>query len=310
MNIQQLEYIVALYQYGNFAKAAEKCFVTQPTLSMMVKKLEEELDLILFDRNKNPLEPTEEGLQIIQKAQKILNEIEELKSIAKSSKTKQQGKLKIGIIPTLAPYLLPLFLKSFTKSYPDIHLEIYEITTTEIIDQLHKGLIDIGILATPLHEKNLIEKKLFIEKFFVYSSEKYLHKKKSISIKDIKSTELLLLREGHCLRNQVLDICQSITNTSIQFVAGNLDTLIKLIDFNGGTTILPELVLKYLTKQQLKNVISFENPVPSREISIVQNKLFIKEHLINALYDHIISVMKEELSDSKKVKIIQPTLIK
>ncbi len=310
MNVQQLEYIVALYQHGNFAKAAEKCFVTQPTLSMMIKKLEEELNIILFDRNKNPLEPTEEGVCIIQKAQKILNEIEEIKYLAKSSKNKHQGKLKIGIIPTIAPYLFPLFLKSFTKKYPKIHLEIYEITTTEIIEQLHKGLIDIGILATPLHEKILIEKKLFIEKFYLYTSEKQLQKKKRIHIKDIKNTELLILREGHCLRNQVLDICQSVPDTPIQFVAGNLDTIIKLIDFNGGTTIVPELVLKYLTKQQLKNIVPFENPLPSREISIVQNKLFIKENLINLLYDYIISVLKSVLSESEKVKIIQPLFIK
>ncbi len=310
MNIQQLEYIVSLYQYGNFAKAAEKCFVTQPTLSMMIKKLEEELDVVIFDRNKNPLEPTEEGLLIIQKAQKILNEIEEMKYLAKSSKNKHQGKLKIGILPTIAPYLLPLFLKSFVKSYPEIHLEIFEITTTEIIEQLHKGLIDIGILATPLHEKELIEKKLFIEKFYLYTSEKHLQKQKHINARAIKSAELLLLREGHCLRNQVLDICQSIADTPIQFVAGNLDTLIKLIDFNGGTTIIPELVLKYLTKQQLKNVVPFESPVPSREVSIVQNKLFIKEYLINLLYDHIIGVLKNILSESEKTKIIQPLFIK
>ncbi|GAB4204046.1 MAG: hydrogen peroxide-inducible genes activator [Bacteroidia bacterium] len=306
MNIQQLEYIVKLYQYGNFAKAAEHCFVTQPTLSMMIKKLEEELDVIIFDRNKNPLEPTEIGLKIIQRAQQILNQIEELKTIAVNEKNVAKGKIKIGIIPTIAPYLLPLILDSFSKKYPDIVLEIQEITTDEIIDYIRKSIIDIGILATPLNKEDILEKKLFIEKFYVYTSDKNILKKKHIHQKDLKKEKLWLLREGHCLRNQVLEICQPQSFSNIQFIAGNLDTIIKLIDFHGGTTIIPELMLKYLSKQQLKKVISFEKPVPAREISMVQSKLFIKEHLINMLYDYIIQVMKEELGHPDKIKILNP----
>ncbi len=306
MNIQQLEYIVALYQYGNFAKAAEKCFVTQPTLSMMIKKIEEELDIIIFDRNKNPVEPTDDGLKIIQQSQKILSEIELLKLLAKEDKTITKGKLKIGIIPTIAPYLLPLFLNSFAKKYPEILLEIQETTTAEIIEQLHKGIIDIGILSTPLEDSSLLEKKLFIERFFVYTSDKILRKKKNISLKELKKQSLWLLREGHCFRNQILEICQPQNSNSIQFIAGNLDTIIKLIDFHGGTTVIPELMLKYLSKEQIKKVLPFEKPIPAREISMVQNKLFIKEHLINTLYDHIIFVMKDELQDHKKIKLIHP----
>lgn len=306
MNIQQLEYIVALYQYGNFAKAAEKCFVTQPTLSMMIKRLEEELNVVIFDRNKNPIEPTDVGLQIIQKSQQILNEIEELKSFANQNKTSKKGNLKLGILPTIAPYLLPLILNSFSKKYADITLEINELTTDEIIEQLHKGLIDIGILATPLNDKDILEKKLFIEKFYIYTSDKKLLNNKKVSLKDIKNQTMWLLKEGHCFRNQVIEICHPQNKSSVQFIAGNLDTIIKLIDFHGGTTIIPELMIKYLSKSQFKKVVSFENPVPAREISIVQNKLFIKEHLINTLYDHIISVMKVELNQNTKTKIIRP----
>ncbi|HPQ08828.1 MAG TPA: LysR substrate-binding domain-containing protein [Bacteroidia bacterium] len=306
MNIQQLEYIVALYQYGNFAKAAEKCFVTQPTLSMMIKRLEEELNVVIFDRNKNPIEPTDVGLQIIQKSQQILNEIEELKIFANQNKTSKKGNLKLGILPTIAPYLLPLILNSFSKKYADITLEINELTTDEIIEQLHKGLIDIGILATPLNDKDILEKKLFIEKFYIYTSDKKLLKSKKVSLKDIKNQTMWLLKEGHCFRNQVIEICHPQNKSSVQFIAGNLDTIIKLIDFHGGTTIIPELMIKYLSKSQFKKVVSFENPVPAREISIVQNKLFIKEHLINTLYDHIISVMKVELNQNTKTKIIRP----
>lgn len=306
MNIQQLEYIITLYQYGNFAKAAEKCFVTQPTLSMMIKKLEEELDVVIFDRNKNPIEPTELGLKIIHQAQKIINELEMLKHLTKHGKKDNVGKLNIGIIPTVAPYLLPLILDSFSKKYPNITLEIEEITTDEIVEELRKSTIDIGILATPLHEKDILEKVLFVEKFFIYTSDKNLQKKKAISPKDIKQQHLWLLKEGHCLRTQILEICHPTNTSSIQFIAGNLDTIIKLIDHSGGTTIIPELCLKYLSKQQMKNVIPFQHPIPARQISIVQNKLYIKEHLINTLYDHVISIMKNELSDKGKIKIIKP----
>ncbi len=307
MNIQQLEYIVKLYQYGSFAKAAEQCFVTQPTLSMMIKKLEEELDVIIFDRNKNPLEPTEVGLQIIQQAQLVLNQIDELKAIAGNQKNITKGKIKIGIIPTIAPYLLPLVLSTFSEKYPDITLEIQEITTDEIIEYIRKGIIDIGILATPLNKEDILEKKLFIEKFYIYTSDKTLLSKKYVQQKDIKREKLWLLREGHCLRNQVLEICQPQSFSNIQFIAGNLDTIIKLIDFHGGTTIIPELMLKYLSKHQLKKIVSFEKPYPAREISIAQSKLFIKEHLINILYDHIIQVMKNELEPSNnKIKILKP----
>lgn len=306
MNIQQLEYIVALYQNGSFAKAAEKCHVTQPTLSMMIKKLEEELQVVIFDRNQDPIIPTEIGLKIIQQAQKVLNEIEELKLLSSTTKNKLKGKLKLAVIPTIAPYLLPFVLDSFSKKYPDIALEIHEITTNEIIEYLSKGIIDIGILATPLNNSNILEKKIFIEKFYVYTSNKDLQKKKQISLKDIKKEKLWLLREGHCLRNQILEICQPQNLSNIQFIAGNLDTIIKLIDFHGGTTVIPELMLNYLSKSQLKKVIEFEKPTPAREISVIQSKLFIKEHLINTFYDHIISVMKDILTDSQKVRILKP----
>lgn len=306
MNIQQLEYIVAVYQYGNFAKAAEKCFVTQPTLSMMIKKMEEELGIIIFDRNKNPITPTETGIKIIQHAQKILNDVNDLKNITIQSKTDNKGKLKLGIIPTIAPYLLPLVLHSFAKKYPDIILEIYEITTDELTEQIEKGLLDLGILSTPLNNPYLLEKKMFVEKFFIYTSDKFLHKKKKLKISDLKNLNIWLLKDGHCMRNQVLEICKPQNFSSIQFVAGNIDTIVKLIDFYGGTTIIPELMLKFLTKAQLKKTISFENPAPAREISIVQSKLFIKEHLINVFYDHIISVIKEELHPVRNIKILNP----
>ncbi|MCX7729101.1 MAG: LysR substrate-binding domain-containing protein, partial [Bacteroidia bacterium] len=260
----------------------------------------------IFDRSKNPIEPTEAGLKIIHQSQKILNEVEELRTMCLKEKTAAKGRLKLAVIPTIAPYLLPLILNSFSEKYPDIQLEIQEITTGEIIQYLQRGIIDIGILTTPLDNKDILEKKLFIESFYVYTSDKKLQKLKNISLKDIKKEKLWLLREGHCMRNQILEICQPQSLSNIQFVAGNLDTIIKLIDFHGGTTILPELAIKYLSKSQMKKVIPFQTPVPAREISIVQNKLYLKEHLINIFYDHIINVMKTELETPKKIKILNP----
>ncbi len=310
MNIQQLEYIVTLYQQGSFAKAAEKCFVTQPTLSMMIQKLESELNAPIFDRSKYPVVPTEQGLQIIRQAQKILNEIRQLREIVTDNIKHLKGTLTIGVIPTISPYLVPIFALSFMKQFPDIKIKIQEITTDEIIEKVKKGMIDAGILATPLGEEDLLEKKLFNEKFFLYTSDKKLQNKKEVTLKEIKQQDVWLLTEGHCLRNQVLDICKPSSGHSLEFMVGNLDTLIKLIDHHGGSTIIPELALQYLTKEQMKKVKSIAQPVPSREVSIVQNKLYLKENLINALYDHIIQCLKEVLTENVniKTKVIAPLL--
>ncbi|MEJ2105202.1 MAG: LysR substrate-binding domain-containing protein, partial [Ignavibacteriaceae bacterium] len=210
MTLVQLYYIVAVDNFRHFAKAAEYCFVTQPTLSMQIHKLEEELGVLIFDRSKQPIIPTDIGSKIIRQARVILQESERLQGIIDDETGAFTGTLKIGIIPTVAPYLLPLFLKSFVQKYPKIELVIDEITTDEIVNGIHKDLVDVGILALPINQADIIERSLYFEPFVAYVSKtNSLYLKDKISIDDLSRDDLLLLKEGHCLREQTLKICSA-----------------------------------------------------------------------------------------------------
>lgn len=209
MNLQQLEYIIAIDKYRHFVKAAEACFVTQATLSMMIKKLEEELEVKIFDRSKQPVVPTDIGEKIILQAKITLQHAQKIKELINEEQDKISGELRIGIIPTLAPYLLPLFLPSYLKNYPLVKIQISELTTEEIVQRLERNEIDAGILATPLENKILIEKPLFYEQFVVYASkEEQFRNKKYLLAEDIDVNRLWLLEEGHCLRSQVINLCE------------------------------------------------------------------------------------------------------
>lgn len=293
MNIQQLEYIIALSNHRHFVKAARSCFVTQPTLSMMIQKLEEELEVKIFDRSKQPVVPTKEGEEIIQRAVKILAEIKELRDFAKELKGEISGELNLGIIPTLAPYLLPLFLKSFTGKYPHLKVFIKEMITDEIIDKLKNGDIDIGILATPLSDGRITEIPLFYEEFYAYASKKEkLPRKKYLLPKEIDLNHLWLLEEGHCLRNQVLNLCElrkkDSENINLHYESGSIETLINIVDRHEGVTIIPRLAVLNLKKDQLENVRQFSDPKPVREISLAVKSNFPRKTLLKHLKEEII----------------------
>ncbi len=283
MNFQQLEYILAIEAHGSFSKAAESQFISQPALSMMVQKLEEELDVKIFDRSKQPIQPTAAGRPVLDQARLIMREVARLHEITRQQREALAGELHIGIIPTLAPYLLPLFLKSFLEKYPAIHLKIYEYTTATIIDQLIKGHLDAGLLVTPLNHAMLNEIPLFHECFYVYAHEE--HAKNYLLPEDIDPDELWLLEEGHCLRSQILNLCElrRKSNAQLEFEAGSIDTLIKLVDHQGGVTILPELATRTLAREQKKRLRPFAPPVPVREVSLVIHRDFVKQSLIQAL---------------------------
>ena len=299
MNIQQLEYIIALSNHHHFVKAAKSCFVTQPTLSMMIQKLEEELEVKIFDRSKQPVVPTKEGEEIIQRAVKILAEIKELRDFAKELKGEISGELNLGIIPTLAPYLLPLFLKSFTGKYPHLKVFIKEMITDEIIDKLKKGEIDIGILATPLSDRRITEIPLFYEEFYAYASKKEkLPRKKYLLPKEIDLNHLWLLEEGHCLRNQVLNLCElrkkDSENINLHYESGSIETLINIVDRHEGITIIPRLAVLNLKKDQLENVRQFSDPKPVREISLAVKSDFPRKMLLKHLREEIIKNIPAE----------------
>ncbi|HUX54162.1 MAG TPA: LysR substrate-binding domain-containing protein [Williamwhitmania sp.] len=304
MNIQQLEYIIAIDTHRHFAKAAEACFVTQPTMSMMVQKLEEELEVKIFDRSKQPVIPTQVGILIIAQARRALIQIKELKEIANGEKGLVSGSLKIGIIPTLAPYLLPLFLDNFRKHFPQVRVKITEMVTENIVEDLKSGKLDAGLLVTPLLDSKIKEYPLFYEKFFAYvSSEESAFDKSYILPTDIDPNHLWLLEEGHCFRSQIMRLCElkrnSDTGSNLEYEAGSIETLMRIIESSGGITIIPELATKNLTTDQLEHVRPFEAPIPMREVSLVSHREFVKQRLLDALKKEIILVIPEELKTSE-----------
>lgn len=309
MNLQQLEYIVAVDVYRHFSKAAEACYITQPTLSMMIQKLEEELGITIFDRGKQPVIPTEAGGEIIAKARAVLKDCEEIKELASSLKGELRGELRIGIIPTVAPYLLPIFLSGFLKKYPKIKVKISELTTDLIVEKLERNLLDVGILATPLDNPAVLEQPLYKEEFVVYAStkEKVLNKKYLLA-EDINIHHLWLLEEGHCLRSQILKLCElkkkDELSTNLEYAAGSIDSLVKMIDQNEGITILPYLAAITLNAKQKKCIREFKSPVPVREISLVTYRHFVKKHILEILKKEIMETVDEYLSKKRKHEVI------
>ncbi|MCC6463461.1 MAG: LysR family transcriptional regulator [Saprospiraceae bacterium] len=288
MNIQQLEYILAVDAHRHFAKAAGHCHVTQPTLSMMVQKLEEEIGVKIFDRSRQPVVPTQVGEALLAQARVVLRELDRFAELARAEGEGLRGELRIGIIPTLSPYLLPLFLQGFVDRYPDIRLKINERTTAGLIGALHKGHLDAAILVTPLNDPTLREDPLFYEPFVVYSGQNY--PKQYLLPEDIDPNQLWLLEEGHCFRSQILNICElrRKDHLPVEYEAGSLETLKQLVDAQNGITILPELATLHLTAAQLLKVKRFAAPEPVREVSIVTHRHLVKQRLVEALKGEIL----------------------
>jgi LysR family hydrogen peroxide-inducible transcriptional activator len=309
MTITQLEYVVAVDTYRSFVLAAEKCFITQPTLSMQIQKLEDTLGVKLFDRSKQPVIPTEIGNEVIAQARILLSEAEKIKEIISDRQRELSGELKVGIIPTVAPYILPKILHGFIEKYPQVKLIVSEQTTEQIIQQLKLGMIDCGILSTPLHESSLTEMPVFYENFVAYVSKtSKLYKKKNISPEDIDMEEIWVLNEGHCMREQVLNICQRRKATQgfkhFEYNTGSVETLKRMVDQNNGATILPELALTELTEKQLDKVRYFKSPEPAREVSVVIQRNFLKRRLIEALKNEILEFLPKRMKSKKKKEIM------
>src|SRR5690554_188866 len=310
ITLTQLEYIVAVDTYRHFGRAAEACFITQPTLSMQIKKLEEDLEVIIFDRSKQPLIPTDVGQRIIEQARVVLKESEEIENIVKDHKHEVSGTLRIGIIPTLAPYLLPIFIGQYKKLYPNIHVKVVEKTTVEIVRLLQKDLIDVGLLVTPLKEEKIIEKPLFYEEMLVYINPKHpLHQKETITLKDIATPEIWLLNDEHCFRDQVINLCSFLgtvdSKLPFHFEAGSLETLMNIVDREGGITLIPELAKIGMSENRLSNVRSFGNLKPLREVSLAYSRHFAKHKLINLLWREIKETLPKELQNENRGTIVE-----
>ncbi|KRT17863.1 transcriptional regulator [Pedobacter ginsenosidimutans] len=315
MTIVQLKYIVAVDTYRHFALAAEKCYVSQPTMSMQIQKAEEEIGAKIFDRSKQPVIPTELGTELIEQARKILSEVELLDHMVQIRLSVISGQLRIGIIPTLAPYLLPLFIKPFTTKYPRVKLIISEHTTEMMTSSLISGKIDIGILATPLQQAGIKEYPLFYEKLLAYVSKNNGSDKKNyILAKDIDPKKLWLLEEGHCFRSQIMNLCalkHSIDGEG-QFIyeSGSIETLRRMIDINDGITIIPELATINMNEEQMSQVRYFAEPSPVREISIVVHRDYIKKKLIAIVSEEIMLCLPENVRaniNSNTIPVTQST---
>ncbi len=302
MTLQQLEYIVAIYNTGSFKKASEKCQITQPTLSLMVKKLEEELDLVLFDRSKKNLKTTAVGLEIIEQAQKTLAEASKIKEMVLTEVSSLERPFKVGVIPTISVYLVPQFIKIFKTLYPQVSLTIVEKPTQSLVEALDMGEIDCFIAATPLGLEHYFEIPLYYEKFVAYSPDSVLLKENTLSADTMPENNLWMLKEGHCLREQIFNFCNPSIEYNQVFEAGNLETLINIVDQNGGYSVIPELYVDMLSEQQQKNIYQIDQPPAVREVSIVIKDTFIKERLINAVADTVKAIVPKEMIDQRLKK--------
>lgn len=309
MTITQLKYVLAVAEHQNFTKAAQKTFVTQPTLSMQIQKLEEELDIIIFDRSKKPIELTAVGRKIVKQARNIVIESERMQDVVDQEKGFIGGEFKLGIIPTIMPTLLPMFLKNFTNKYPKVYLKIKELTTSEIITKIKDGHMDAAIVTTPLLQEKIKERVLYFEPFVGYVPENHrLNSKKKIDSKDLDINDILLLEDGHCFRDGVLNICKTFKNNkedTFQLESGSFETLIKLSNEGLGMTLLPYLHTLDISKEQTKHLRYFNEPTPVREVSIIYKKSELRMQIINSLYEVISGVIRGAIT-FQDIKIISP----
>jgi LysR family hydrogen peroxide-inducible transcriptional activator len=309
MTITQLKYVLAVAEHKNFTKAAKHAFVTQPTLSMQIQKLEEELGVEIFNRNKKPIALTQVGKKIVEQAKNIVDESKRIQDIIEQQKGYVGGEFNLAIIPTVMPTLLPMFLNNFIKKYPKVNLKIYELNTDDILTKLKSGQIDAAIAATPLEDPVIKERPLYYEPFLGYIPQSHpLSQKTNIETDDINMEELLLLEDGHCFKDNVLNICKNRNlDSKLPYIieSGSFETLVKLSHEGLGMTLLPYLHTLDLSETQKQNLKSFKDPKPSREISLIYHKSELKPQIINVLHQTITGVVKGAIA-FQDVEIISP----
>lgn len=308
MTIQQLEYLIAVDKHRHFGHAAESCFVTQPTLSAQLGKLEKELGVILFDRSKMPVIPTEIGVQIIAQAKKVVSESRGILELVAQLKGDISGTLKMGIIPTLAPYLLHLFIRKFLDKYPNVKLEVHEMVTEEVVKKLKNDELDLGIIVTPLDESGIVEKPMFYEKFYAYFSKGHqLLRETEITAQQLKSDELWILQQGHCFRDQVISFCDQrmAGHKNFHYESGSLEGLRNMVNRYEGVTLLPELATVDLSDEEKSRLRPFKGTAPIREVSIILNRNFLKQKLVELLYKEITDAIPQEMTSKAHGKVVR-----
>lgn len=310
MNIQQFQYILAVVDLKNFESAADKCFVTQSTLSTMIGRFEDEIGVKIFNRKTKPVSITTEGELIIERLRIVLNEIDALNNVVQELKGEMVGNLKIGIIPTIAPYLLPLFLPEFASRFPAIKISVREMTTAQIQQALRIRTIDLGILALPLHDDSLEEISLFSEPFLLYDCTENTSRNKQ-SIANLDYSKLCLLQEGHCLRTQVQHICDlssqfAKNDVNYEFESGSMDSLLRITKVRKGITIIPYLAALEMDTIEKNKLIEFENPVPVRSVGLITHKFFVKRRLLKEMQEIIQHAVKDLVPKTVNSTILEP----
>ncbi|MTI89682.1 MAG: LysR family transcriptional regulator [Balneolaceae bacterium] len=310
MTLTQLSYIVAVDKYRHFATAAQKIYITQPTLSMQIQKLEDELGVLIFDRSKTPVVPTAMGEQIVKQAKQILSGAKHIEDLVSVQGETLKGTFRVGIIPTIAPYLVPLFLKKFVETYPEVDLIFEEALTDEVLKGLNEDYYDVGIIATPI-DQHFFEKDLFLEPFLGYVCTGHeLAAKKELCIDDLYKKDLWLLNEGHCFRDQTIKLCKQdnkkLNKAPITFESGNLETLKRLVEQNFGVTLMPYLAMyDYDTSCANGVVKEFMDPVPTRKIRLVYSREFLKKNLIEGFAGVIQDSIPDELRSQEETMVVE-----
>lgn len=308
MTLQQMEYIVAVDKYRHFAKAAESCGISQSTLSSLVQKLEIELDVTIFDRNSHPVKPTVVGEEIISRAKLLLFNAAQVKELVATRKGESVGKVSLGITSTVAPYLLPKMLKYLSVNHPDIELHVEEARVSTLVSQLERGELDIALLATPLNNDELLEIPIYQERLMAYvSPDEPIYNALDLQTDRLPVESVWVLREGYCPNRGVFPFCNYRAEHQAVYEAGSVETLIKIVDENGGYAIIPELHVPLLRKCQQANVRVLTNPEPSREIAFVTHRNFVRERLLNILADAIRTVIPPAMIN-KRLKRFSITL--
>ncbi len=286
MTIIQLQYLIEEANCGSFSAASDHCFVTQPSLSMQIKALEEELGVVLLDRSKKPVIPTEAGAVVIAQAQETLKAYNTIRESVAELKGETAGKLRLGVIPTIAPYLLHKFIPDFVKRYPRVELEIREMVTADIIEALKRDKIDAALVASGTCGDGILERDLFSDTFYAYvSPANPLFERSNIRIEDIDMKDLILLSPGNCMRDQIIELCQARRDTpsNYYFESGSLDTLMRIVDCTSCMTIIPEMALEYVPAARKRQIKSLAKSATSRRIAIAIRRTYVKTSIISAL---------------------------
>lgn len=300
MTLQQLNYIIAVNEYRHFGQAAQACSITQSTLSAMIQKLETELDVLIFDRKSQPITPTHLGQKLIDQAKVILYHTSQFEEIVRLERKNDEGEIRLGIIPTVAPYILPKLFEKITQNAPKVHLEVSELRPNQLIHKLQRGELDLAIMQAPTEVEDLIDVKLFRERYFAYISPNHpLYTHASVVPDEFEQGHMWLLKQGHCFKKQVKPNQKAISAEVSAYEEGSIDTLVRIVDLNGGYTVIPELHIGLLKKCQRKNIRPINYPEQVREISLVMRHDFVKERLVNILIEQFKDILPATMIDQR-----------